>query len=159
MRQATSNNNWPNILFKTCSLFQAASQKMKAELLFAKCQFSHSVEPFLKLVSHKSVVIFSPSDQSYIEHITGFQLFSIFKQMYHFLSQYTSQNANCKSKGIHMPKLWPLSQSHFTAAIQFYVCMRKATEMIQTPMIQTSPLLRNNTALSCFQMCWARAQS
>ena len=32
--------------------------KMKAELLFAKRQFSHSVEPFLKLVNHKSVVIF-----------------------------------------------------------------------------------------------------
>lgn len=59
--------------------------------------------------------------------------------MYHFLSQYTSQNVNYKSKGIHMPKLWPLSQSHFTAAIQLYVCMRKATEMIQTP--PTQPII------------------
>lgn len=46
---------------------------MKAELLFAKCQFSHSAEPFLKLVNHKSVVISPPSDQSYIEHVAGFQ--------------------------------------------------------------------------------------
>lgn len=36
---------------------------------------------------------------------------------------------------MHMPKLWPLSQSQFTPAIQ-YVCLRKATEMIQTPQIQ-----------------------
>lgn len=37
---------------------------------------------------------------------------------------------------MHMPKLWPLSQSQFTPAIQLYVCMCKATERIQTPQIQ-----------------------
>lgn len=37
---------------------------------------------------------------------------------------------------MHMPKLWPLSQSLFTPAIQFDVCMHKETGMTQTPQIQ-----------------------
>lgn len=36
-----------------------------------------------------------------------------------------------------MPKLWPLSQSQFTPAIQLHVYMHNTTEIIQTPHIQT----------------------
>lgn len=43
---------------------------------------------------------------------------------------------NGKCEGVHMPRLWPLSQSQVTPAIWFYVCMCKGTEMIQTPQIQ-----------------------
>lgn len=44
---------------------------------------------------------------------------------------------NCKCKGgMHMPRLWPLSQPRVTPVMWVQVCMCKGTEMIQTPPIQ-----------------------
>lgn len=53
---------------------------------------------------------------------------------------------NCKCKGMHMPRLWPLSQSQVTA-MWFHVCMCKGTETIQTPQIQLIIMQQSCTIL------------